>query len=1242
MHYIFKILVLGDPKSAYDYIKRALQEEGENRGSYREWYKEFHVLENVCDLEIDVITDTISADFDEIIPSVDGIFYFLDPRNDEEVNLFNMIIPIIDSVKRDIPTIIMFYSREGILPFNVNDLLEDIWINFPNFEAFINLPPKDFHQALECLCIAMVNGETPLNIENSWLRYPIFIKLANLYYNHNNYYNAAKALTKAAVISEIYNREEHYILYEQAAYLFSRLGLYLDASNLMQKVDKIKAKNFKKLYAEAIVREGNKLFNKRDFEMAAKQYELAAQWSSIELKDENLINHSFQLAINSWVSACKCKEAFRILERLPHHLVPEILTEISDKIVAAADFLADNNRLDAARDQLYYSINTYQKEGLFEQLSKFTNKLLEILIKIFEKYLQEDDIYAAKNTYDEIENLWETFDVDKVNLDHLLEKLIIKLIKQLNFGLSSLLINKLNSLELKQKLTELSSETEEKEKELKKKQIEDKIKQGVDVLNSFIQEEREIIISINKDILNKAEILVNEEKFLDAADLIKKQADFLKSIGKTEISNQILIKSLDILLKGKLFDIFFKYYRELSRDTQRDYLEQIFHIYKEKLKEIIESGDYTIGESIFEVSNRLFRSQMLYEESKEISKLFIDLIKKEALRIVNQEESLESIKRAENLIKKVNDIASSYLEGEKFTFDKIYKRISEIFIKLDDLSSALAYSDKIENPEYKREINKRISKIESEKASEKTKRVKESLEGELLKERLSIIKKKARDAAQDKENELKQRKGLKRGYFNEALNLIKSGQLDLAVEKYKEAVLRLNRIKKYNLAGVSLAIVCILLLKQNKLESIIKLIDSLKQELKDSSKLLLETFPAVLVDYIKEIKKIGDEAKFREVLSYFEYLPLFEEEISILYDLLGKKADEEIIESKKESDITDTVKIIREINQLTENITKEKQDIAKRKMMKRQYWNTSLEYLKTGDYLNASFSYLDNVNLLAEKGFLKHSAIGLILGCLILIKEKGIHIAKATFLDYIKKLKRKQIDILKLPEIQIFEKLLDAVEDKDNKIIINIIQNFIEKLILFEEEIKYLKEFFGLEEAKTESIKQLSREEKAELSKIIIKLDQMFGILQQKFRDIRAESHNIFIKRKAMRRRYYNEILKKLSSGDLKISADDYLTLADSTVKRKDFQTSALMLLIYGLCALKAGIQAEQVKKNINSFLNSLGLNKSVVSDAFYTLLIQFLLEVKINNFNDYIPKIELMLKDMPLFEEEKVLIQLS
>ena len=90
-------------------------------------------------------------------------------------------------------------------------LFESIWTNYPDLEAFINIFPSEFHQVLQCLCIAMITGDTPLNIENAWMRFPVFIKLANHYFHNQNLFYAAQALKKMALIANIYEKQEYFI-----------------------------------------------------------------------------------------------------------------------------------------------------------------------------------------------------------------------------------------------------------------------------------------------------------------------------------------------------------------------------------------------------------------------------------------------------------------------------------------------------------------------------------------------------------------------------------------------------------------------------------------------------------------------------------------------------------------------------------------------------------------------------------------------------------------------------------------------------------------------------------------------------------------------------------------------------------------------------------------------------------------------------------------------------------------------
>ena len=1244
MRFVFRVLILGEPNSTYEYVVRAFQSLGEKeiKYYYYEWYKETKVLEDVCDLEINVISDTISADYDAIFPTIDGIIYFINPKNLQEFELFEMQMPIINTVKRNIPIILVFYDKSGILPITNEELLESAWRTYPDYESFINLSPNEFHQAIECLCLAMIAGDAPLNIENAWMRFPIFIELANKYFTLKQYFYAAQAMKKAALISEIYNNNDFYVYYEQTAFLFSQANLFLEASKILSKFDQKKGIDFKRLYHMAMIKEGNFLFNKEEYESAGIQYEIAGQWASIELEDRKLVNESFKLAVNSWISACKVEKAFKILERMPHNEVEFVLKEISSKIFDAIDYLVSEDNLEGAKDQLYYSILVYQKEGIFEVLDKFALKLVDILSISFEQKINEKDLYLAKKIYDEIENLWDNFKIEKKNLDKLLETLITLFLDEYNFGQSTILINKLSSLDLKKELTERSLKVEEKTKRIKKKEIEENVRKGVKVLESFVNDEQNLIVEMNKRVIEESDKYIKENDFAKAAKIIKNQSIFLKNIGKEDIGDQILAKSLDILCDGLAFETFFKFHKDLSEAFKKTYLLRIYPKFVEKLKEFKSEKDFNKKDKIFEITIKTFREALLYDESKEISKLFIKEIKKEALKIVNIENNIIGIEKATELIKKINSIISAYFEDFAVNFDKIYKKIAEIYINMEDFYSAQAYNDKIENKEFKSEIHQKLGKLELKKTSIQTKKVEKTLIGESLKEKLSFIKKKGSDMSRDKDDELKQRKALQSTYLNEAIVFLKNKNYDEAIQSYKNSILKLSQIKKYNLAGVSFAIACLLLLYKNRTNEMIALLTDVKKQLSSSEKLFSETFPVILIEYIIDMKKVQEESNLEEALSYFEYLPLFEEELIVLYDNLGKKFEKKEEKQETKFDSQKLTEIRSNVINIAKGIKIEKQEIAKRKIMQKDYWNDALNSLSNKDYNNAYLKYSDAITKLVNKNFNQQAALALILSTIIQINELNLNSAKKSFENNLKMLKKLESKLEILPEIQIMDYLFLANEHKINEIIELILNNFLEKLNLFETEANYLKSILGEKISLTQTEKEQKIEVDVKKSKTFIEMDNKFDKLKQKQRDLKEDLKSMLNKRKVMKKRMYDEILTMINNNLFEEASNGYLKNAEQLLKRKDFENCSFHILLTGLSALKSKQPLDIVKNKIKEFLETLGLNKKLIEETFYVSLIFFIFEAKKFNMDEFLQKGEELLELLPLFDEEKKLVSLK
>jgi len=196
LSFTLNVLILGEYNFTRSYISNAFDEPGETVDFDYKIYREIKIFEDKCILEINLIAN-IKDNFERYIDTADGLLYFLNPFQNEEMELFDRIYKDIFSRRnRSIPLIIAFYNPGGMFHITVNELLERIWINYPSLEAFINIPPLKFHQILQCLCLAMIKREEPLNIDNAWMRYPILIQMANIYFNNGNYYLAALSVKK--------------------------------------------------------------------------------------------------------------------------------------------------------------------------------------------------------------------------------------------------------------------------------------------------------------------------------------------------------------------------------------------------------------------------------------------------------------------------------------------------------------------------------------------------------------------------------------------------------------------------------------------------------------------------------------------------------------------------------------------------------------------------------------------------------------------------------------------------------------------------------------------------------------------------------------------------------------------------------------------------------------------------------------------------------------------------------------
>jgi len=167
----------------------------------------------------------------------------------------------------------------------------------------------------------------------------------------------------------------------------------------------------------------------------------------------------------------------------------------------------------------------------------------------------------------------------------------------------------------------------------------------------------------------------------------------------------------------------------------------------------------------------------------------------------------------------------------------------------------------------------------------------------------------------------------------------------------------------------------------------------------------------------------------------------------------------------------------------------------------------------------------------------------------------------------------------------------------------------------------------------------MSREELAKEKKLNIQLDQNFGIIQKKMPDVRREQQEHLKKRNFMKNRIYTDVITLLENNSFKDAGIEYLKLAYTLSKRKNFESSSLMALLHGLALIVAKEPLKEIRININSYLSSLGLNKKLLEDTYPIRCIEFLLNVISHNVEKYLPTIKELLDILPLFEEEKKII---
>ncbi|MFX0047295.1 MAG: hypothetical protein ACFE8G_03920, partial [Candidatus Hermodarchaeota archaeon] len=328
--------------------------------------------------------------------------------------------------------------------------------------------------------------------------------------------------------------------------------------------------------------------------------------------------------------------------------------------------------------------------------------------------------------------------------------------------------------------------------------------------------------------------------------------------------------------------------------------------------------------------------------------------------------------------------------------------------------------------------------------------------------------------------------------------------------------------------------------------------------------------------------------------------------------------------------------------ELANKIPREKKEIAKRKLMQNQYWKLALENLSNQKFEIAANDYTDTIPILLEKKFFRQAALSLILNIFIIVKVKDVFAAKTKLNDIFTKYKEHKSNFEDLPEIKILNNIISALEDDNSELLHLCTKLLNEKLVLFEPEVSFLESFISEGQKSLPTEEKLSRKELGEKRKFDIIITQKLSKLERKMGDVRKERSEFLKQRNPMRKRYYKELLILLESKDYYEAGLKYFELAKILLKRGDLMTSSLMVLLYGLSFLKSNESTQKIRSNLNSYLDATGLNKQLIKDTYYVSCIDFILDVISNRLDEYLQKIKDLLKILPLFEEEKPLIEIT
>jgi hypothetical protein len=1236
---MFNILVLGDTETVLEY----LQQGGLENVSIEDVSQWEYQKDNI-NLTFEVPMN-LNCDYDNLISMADGILYFLNPNSESDIEIFKELMKIIQGMKRDIHTIVVFRDKSRVIDASANELLNWIWSDYP-FEACISDIGSQniLNMIINSLSESIIGGDMIVLQKNAWLRIPSLFKMANYEIEQQNWKEAGKLVEKIAKITRKNDDFDWTIYAEQAAWLYSRDGEFLSAAKIISSFNPVFSNRFRKMHVDKLISQGNRLFREKKFGDAAQLFEMAGNWARIELSNSELMKKSFTLAIDSWIAACETQNAFTLLEKFDHNEMVKILEGVTQNVAGSADYLSSIGQDEYAKAQLYLCFQRYQKAGLFESIKVFASKVVKILKRMLEKHLNNNDVYTAKLTLDELYNIWESFDVKSENIDQYLLQMGHLFIKAHDFQKAESIVKKIQSKSLKKQLTKASLKVEEKvKKETKQYELKD-LKIMCDFLFDYVKDESLIFYELNKEIYDKSEFLVYNKDYTQASLLVKKQADWLRQIGMETLSFDVLEKVFDIYVQGDMLGRLINEIHFLPEIRRTKFLNLKLDDILNSVEIISHSIDSVEFENILTSLIKLYRNHLLYSESKRFSEVYIKFLKDLGIKIAKKGDD-ESILKGVDIIHQIEQVVKSYFEEKEVDLDPLLSIIVNYYIERGDLKEARTYNRRIKDQDIFDAYFSRMKKIEEDKGSSVALLAKQKQQMRINADKLSQLSNQAGDQRMASQSLLRMRIGLKKRYFQKGIDLISTKNLSDAAEVYSDIAKKLITTKKFELAGISAAVASLIYLILKEIDSIQNELDGFIFKVASSRKIFFETFPIKLINYTLVMINAKRTEQIKSALKLFDVLALFPEERLLLETLLGNDSDiKALLQAKTTSTEENVKKIPTNYDLLIEKLIYNPKLKSKRKTLEDKYWGECQSHLYHQKYDEASTCYLDAVYELNKRNLDIFSIDSIVMGFLLLLKIRQPEDVYKTFEKYVYQLSKNNKKISNSEEIQ----LLDILIRFWNKSIAiymlrEILIAFEFKLHLLDWESSFIKHLISSINGKKQpesDIVGTSQPESVEESGDTFLKNQVSLLVEDlnkntgKFKDLKEKRHKMI-------RAYYKDILEDLKNKKFKDVVNKYEKLSKRMARRNDFDSSSLMILLSVLSQIQAKEKLTDIKSNINALLGSLGIVKKILIENFEIKVAYFIIDALSTNYTSIKSELNEIINGLPLLDEESSLIDI-